>query len=81
MGATMRECSSCVWWSGRTESSGECRFNAPSVVDDIGEAVFPLTQPNQFCAQWTPITLGGRPVASEPARGLSGDPVGIDITG
>lgn len=50
----MREatCASCYWYSRNDESDGECRFNAPVLLD--GERMFgsfPMVESTDFCGE------------------------------
>jgi hypothetical protein len=57
------KCNSCRWWKAEGFKSrdiayeGRCHFHAPSSLNTDAEdfAWFPLTHPDDFCAQHAPV--------------------------
>lgn len=54
----MMACSECRWWvSDGKDDSGECRVDSP-VMDEEKGRLFPITKPDDFCAEFQPISIG-----------------------
>ncbi len=45
------KCENCAWWSGKSS----CRVRSPTKSDGYGYAVFPSSDSNDWCAEFTSI--------------------------
>lgn len=44
-------CINCKWYAGGTDDGGECMFNPPVFVSDMG-IIRPVTYPYDYCSRW-----------------------------
>lgn len=55
-------CETCRWWDNSTsldyhENTGQCRALPPRTNKRTGEAMWPFTEPNDWCAAFEPGRL------------------------
>lgn len=48
----MWHCANCLYWQSEDENRGTCRFHAPFPEDGGTAAVWPRTQPTDWCGDW-----------------------------
>lgn len=44
-------CINCNWYAGGKDGGGECMFNPPVMVSDMG-SIRPVTYPYDYCSRW-----------------------------
>ncbi len=48
-------CQTCRYWAPG-DLSGECRRRTPSVADEDGNGYWPVTEPDEWCGEYEPVT-------------------------